>query len=68
MPLEERRALVPKKETERERKELIVIYTELIADTEKELEAKVEDLKKFKGEIAELRRCRAKIERRTLIP
>jgi hypothetical protein len=35
MPLEERLELVPPEETERERKELIFTYTEIIADVEK---------------------------------
>ena len=38
MPLEVRLELVPPEETERERKELIVTYTEIIADVEKERE------------------------------
>lgn len=60
MPLEERRALVPWEETERERKESIATLTELIADDEKELEAK---RKEIKERIAELRRWRAKLQR-----
>jgi hypothetical protein len=60
MPLEERRALVPWEETERERKESIATLTELIADDEKQLEAK---RKEIKGRIAELQRMRAKLVR-----
>jgi len=65
MPLEERLALVPPEETERERKELIVAYTEIIADMERDLAAKRQAVQKAKGEIAELRRCRAKLKRQT---
>ena len=60
MPLEERRALVPWEETERERKECIATLTDVIADYKKELEAKQ---KEIKGKIAELRQCRAKFVR-----
>ena len=62
MPLEERLELVPPEETERERKELIVTYTEIIADMEKELAAKRQAVQKAEGDIAEFRRCRAKLE------
>jgi|GEM_PF-6754313 len=65
MPLEERRALVPREETERERKELIIAYTEIIADMEKELAAKRQAVKKAEGDIAEFRRCQAKLERQS---
>jgi hypothetical protein len=61
MPLEERRALVPWEETERERKEHIAILTEMITDLEKELEAKRQEIKR---RIAGLRRGRAKLQRR----
>ena len=60
MSLEERRALVPWEETERDRKESIATLTDLIADFEKELETK---RKEIKGKIAELRQCRAKLQR-----
>jgi hypothetical protein len=65
MPLEERLALVPQEETERERKELIIAYTEIIADLEKELAAKRQAVQKAEGDIAEFRRCRAKLERQS---
>lgn len=60
MPLEERRALVPWEETERERKECIATLTDLIADYKMELETK---RKEIRGKIAELRQCRAKFVR-----
>jgi hypothetical protein len=63
MPLEERCALVPPEERERERKELIVAYTEIIADMEKELAAKRQAVQKAEGDIAEFRTCRAEIEK-----
>ena len=62
MPLEERLALVPREETERERKELIVTYTEIIADVEKELAAKQHAVREVKAQIAEFRRNRAKLQ------
>jgi len=65
MPLEERLALVPPEETERERKELIVAYTEIIAYLEKELTPKRQAVQKAEGDIAEFRRCRAKLKRQT---
>ena len=64
MPLEERRALVPWEETERERKQNIATLTELIADDEKELASKQEAVQEVKRRIAEFRRCLAKLERR----
>ena len=63
MPLEERLELVPPEETERERKGLIVTYTEIIADVEKELAAKQQAVREVKAQIAEFRRSRAKLER-----
>jgi len=66
MPLEERLELVPPEETERERKELIVAYTEIIADLEKELAAKRQAVQKTEGDIAELHRYRSELERQSL--
>ena len=66
MPLEKRLELVPPEETERERKELIVTYTEIIADIEKELAAKRQAVQKAEGDIAEFRRCRAELEKQAI--
>ena len=60
--MEKRLALVPREETERERKELIITYTEIIADVEKELAAKQQAVREVKGQIAEFRRNRAKLQ------
>lgn len=60
MSLEERRALVPWEETERERIQAIATINEFIADDEKELEAKREEIKQ---RTAKLRKWRSKYER-----
>ena len=60
MPLEERRALVPWEETERDRQESIATLTELIAADKKKLESMGKEIKE---RIAELRQCRAKLQR-----
>ena len=65
MPLEKRLELVPPEETERERKELIVTYTEIIADVEKELAEKQQAVREVKAQIAEFRRSRAKLKRQS---
>ena len=65
MPLEQRLELVPPEETERERKELIVTYTEIIADVEKELATKQQAVREVKAQITEFRRSRAMLERQT---
>jgi LmbE family N-acetylglucosaminyl deacetylase len=65
MPLEKRLELVPPEETEREWKELIATYTEIIVDVEKELAAKQQAVREVKAQIAEFRRSRAKLERQT---
>ena len=59
----ERRALVPRSETERERKRNIATITEIISDYEKELVVKRQAVQETKGHIAELQKSRAKLVR-----
>jgi polyhydroxyalkanoate synthesis regulator phasin len=63
MTFEERRALVPRSETERERKRNIATITEIISDYEKELVVKRQAVQETKGHIAELQKSRAKLVR-----
>jgi regulator of sigma D len=63
MPMDERLALVPQEETERERKELIVAYTEIIAVLKKELAVKRQAVQKAEGDIAEFCRYRSQLEK-----
>jgi len=67
MPAAERLAAVPREETERERRELIKTYGELIADCEKELAQKrqqhQEEIQRSKAQIKELRQHRSKLLR-----
>ena len=63
MPLAEKQALVPWEETRRETKESIATYNELIADLQKELRVKKQDIKR---QTAELLGIRAKLKRNLL--